>query len=177
MVVIVAWRLDIVRMLVMVAVVVGRVIHDAHVGLVGERNVNASFDLLRVEQQVAKGLVDNGVFPFLSRCRQAVVDEVAVLEDLQDDLRRPTGDRLFGVLVQQVNGHGAGCFVVDQFGVIFFFAQHNQVPAVRTEGRVIMLGRMALGGGRGGRIAGVGVWRRARLRSPSPGQVLPNLRG
>jgi hypothetical protein len=78
-----------------------------------------------------------------------VVDEITVLKDLQSDLRRAPGHYPFDITVQQVNGDGVSRFLVDQLGMVFFFAEDNQVSTMRAQRSVIVVGCVAVAGGSG----------------------------
>jgi len=128
-----------VTFMIVAFVIVSGVLDDSHVLCAGDRGVDSSFDVFGMQQDVAQRLINHGEHSVVAGCLQRVVGKIAVLEDLQSDLRRSTRHDLLRRRVKEIDRDCVRGFVVCQLCVILLLPQHDQMATVWAQSSVVVI--------------------------------------
>ena len=122
---------------IVLIVSLGRLFDDSHVLLAVDCSVESPFEFA-MQQKVAKRIIRQSIHAIGTGRLQNVVDEVALLKDLQNDLRRTARNGGLGSLVQQIHSDRVRGFVVSQLRVVLLLTEHDQIPTMGTRRRVVV---------------------------------------
>jgi len=138
-------------MFFMIVVCVAGVFDCTGVGFAVHRKLQASGRFVAMAQRVTERVIDDfklrsGV-PGISgtlNAFQDVLHELAISKQLQSDLASGNRNDVLCGAIENINRYGMRVLVVQQFCVIFFVPQFNEVPAVRAFRWMCVTSRLAM---------------------------------